>query len=513
MATTSGLSEAKLRSYLAVNLDLIEPGLSLLEEEHRVKNEHGADGSIDILARDGSGDLVIIELKRSDQTARQALHELEKYVALLAADRGVRLDRLRGILLSTEWHEILVPFTRLVGHADFFVVGRRLLLGADGTPAGSEEVELPVLDKGLEACPLHLHLLFADKGQRDAASISIVKTLHAVSVEDFITFDVDFVDNDDRVIFPYGTSLVLAVFPDALRDRVRALYPEHCEDEPGDSWWHEQVVQLAVVGDASADEVSVRTPSDDPSFSGWSVDHLAGHGRYSNTTVWTEAELQRVVRADGEAFSSSFQRVVAVANKPAWTRMRHNVAEALRGSGAWPETVDALLDELELRPNAQVSVRVYAPADILLGLEAIIRLRSAEYLPAVEIEWSDGNLHGFIGGRLAWDTRTRVRSLDQTVGVVFDEFFDYIAASSTGAIREHEVKLTALHGLRYDIVDYVERADGSLAQDLSRVELIAGQLTREPFTLDRDDVGEFINAHDGYLTMLAAAFEANILRR
>ncbi len=511
MANVPVLNEAKLRGHLAAHLDLIEPGLSLIEEEHRVKNEHGANGSIDILARDGAGDLVIIELKRSDQTARQALHELEKYVALLAADRGVRLDRLRCILLSTDWHELLVPFTRFVGHADFFIVGRRLLLGPDGTPAGSEAVELPTLDVGLDACPLHLHLLFGDQSRRDAASLAIVEALHAASVEDFITFDIEFVDDDDRVLYPYGTSLVLAIFSEALRDHVRALYPEHCEDEPGSSWWHEQVVQLAAVGVASADEVSVRTPSDAPS-SGWSIDRLTGHGRFSNPKVWTQSELERVIRADGEAFSSSFQRTVAVANKPAWTRMRRNLAEALEGSGEWPETVGALLDELELRPNAQVSVRVYAPADILLGLEAIVRLRSAEYLPALMIEWIDGDLHGFIGGRLVWDKTTRVQTLDQTVGVVFDEFFDYVAASSTGTIRDHEAQLTALHGLRYDVVECVERSDGSLVQELSLVDLVGGELTRQRFADDRNDVDEFIASHQEYLARLAAAFDANILR-
>lgn len=512
MAGRSGFSEATLRKHLATHLDLIETGLLLVEEEHRVKNEHGADGSIDILARDGAGDLVVIELKRADQTARQALHELEKYVALLAADRGVRVDRLRCILLSTDWHELLVPFTRFVGHADFFVVGRQLLLGSDGMPTGSMLVELPTLDAGLDACPLHLHLLFADQDRRDAGSHAVIEALHAASIADFITFDVEFAGNDDRVLYPYGTSLVLAVFSDALRDHIRALYPEHCEDEPDDSWWHEQVVQLAAVGAASADEVNIRTPSNDPAFSTWNVHHLIGHGRYANAVVWTEMELERVVRADGEKHASSFQRTATVANKPAWTRLRHNVSEAIRGSGTWPETVDALFDELEARPDAQVSVHIYAPADILVGLEAIVRRRSPDYLPSLMIEWVDADLRGLVGGRLAWDKSTHVKSLEETVGAVFEEFFDYVTASSTGAVREHETQLTALHGLRYDVVEYVERSDGSLSQELSRVEVVAGQLTRTPYTDEGDDVAQFLAAHEHYLTTLAAAFEASILR-
>lgn len=108
-----------LRDFLAEHLELIEPGLSLIGTEYRLANAQGASGSIDLLARDSAGDLVVIELKRHDQSARQALHELEKCVGLLAADRGIRVDRLRCILLSTTWHELLVPFARFVTHADF----------------------------------------------------------------------------------------------------------------------------------------------------------------------------------------------------------------------------------------------------------------------------------------------------------------------------------------------------------------------------------------------------------
>ncbi|MGH1525960.1 endonuclease NucS domain-containing protein [Leifsonia sp. L25] len=80
-----------LRDDLAQRLDLIADDLTLIQVEYPLPNAEGARGSIDILARDVRGDLVVIELKRSDQTARQALHELEKYVALLAASRGIRV--------------------------------------------------------------------------------------------------------------------------------------------------------------------------------------------------------------------------------------------------------------------------------------------------------------------------------------------------------------------------------------------------------------------------------------
>ena len=186
-------SEHILRDFLAEHLDLVEPNLTLVDTEYHLANDQGASGSIDILARDASGDLVVIELKRLDQTARQALHELEKYVGLLAADRGIRVDRLRCVLLSTTWHELLVPFARFVSHADFYASGRLLKLGEDGYPIGNEVVELPELASGLETCPVHLNLLFGSQEARDAAKETVADAVNDMCVEDYITVDLDYV--------------------------------------------------------------------------------------------------------------------------------------------------------------------------------------------------------------------------------------------------------------------------------------------------------------------------------
>ena len=69
-------NEASIRDNLANDLEVLEPGLGLIETEHSLKNACGTSGRIDILAKDSFGNRVIIEVKRSDASARQALHEL-----------------------------------------------------------------------------------------------------------------------------------------------------------------------------------------------------------------------------------------------------------------------------------------------------------------------------------------------------------------------------------------------------------------------------------------------------
>jgi RecB family endonuclease NucS len=81
-----------IRDALAQNLSVLEPDLVLVRTEYPVPAPNsGAGGRLDILARDQLGHYVIIELKRSDHSARDALHELEKYMGLLPFHLSGRL--------------------------------------------------------------------------------------------------------------------------------------------------------------------------------------------------------------------------------------------------------------------------------------------------------------------------------------------------------------------------------------------------------------------------------------
>jgi len=104
-------NEDELRDYLAKDLTIIEPGLELISTNFTVDNPIGSHGIFDILARDRSSNFVIIEIKRSEQAARQALHELSKYIALFMEDQKVDSHRIRCFVVSTHWRELDVPLS------------------------------------------------------------------------------------------------------------------------------------------------------------------------------------------------------------------------------------------------------------------------------------------------------------------------------------------------------------------------------------------------------------------
>ena len=68
-------SENVIRDRFSARLDILEAGLTLVDVNHKLPNAVGAKGFIDILRADRLGAFVVIELKRSDQSSREAPFE------------------------------------------------------------------------------------------------------------------------------------------------------------------------------------------------------------------------------------------------------------------------------------------------------------------------------------------------------------------------------------------------------------------------------------------------------
>jgi RecB family endonuclease NucS len=88
------MREDHIRDKLAGRLALIEDELCLIGLNYPLSNSEGTRGFIDIFARDHDGVLVVVELKRSNKTSREALHEVAKYTELRNGKKELINQRL-----------------------------------------------------------------------------------------------------------------------------------------------------------------------------------------------------------------------------------------------------------------------------------------------------------------------------------------------------------------------------------------------------------------------------------
>jgi len=133
-------NEAIIRDKLSSNLSILEPGLVLETIEKYLPSAEGTRGFVDILARDRDGKYVLIELKRSDAAARQAIHEVLKYIDGVKNKFALKSEELRIFIVSTEWRELIVPFSYFINDSEYRLKGFKLEVDSFGTPISSSVV-------------------------------------------------------------------------------------------------------------------------------------------------------------------------------------------------------------------------------------------------------------------------------------------------------------------------------------------------------------------------------------
>ncbi|NJR39841.1 MAG: DUF91 domain-containing protein [Leptolyngbyaceae cyanobacterium CSU_1_4] len=112
--------ESDLRDYLSKNLQIIEPGLRLYEEEGITGVEFPVGGRlIDILAVDSQGDFVVIELKVSRGYDR-AIGQLLRYMAWIQKNQADLGQKVRGIIVARGISEDLLLACSLMPNIHLF---------------------------------------------------------------------------------------------------------------------------------------------------------------------------------------------------------------------------------------------------------------------------------------------------------------------------------------------------------------------------------------------------------
>jgi len=112
--------ESDLRDYLAKNLQVIEPGLRLYEEEGITGVEFPVGGRfIDILAVDSNGDFLVIELKVSRGYDR-VIGQLLRYMAWIQKNQAESGQKVRGIIVAREISEDLLLACSLMPNVELF---------------------------------------------------------------------------------------------------------------------------------------------------------------------------------------------------------------------------------------------------------------------------------------------------------------------------------------------------------------------------------------------------------
>jgi len=178
--------EEKIRLKLVQNLEIFGEGLTLIGQESFLPNKNGTRGFVDILAADSQNRHVLIELKRSKAASREAIHEVFKYIEGIKENKSLKHDEIVAYIVSTEWSELIVPFSSLVSKVEFEVIGFHLKVDREFNPIEAARVEPLNIQNERFISDQHAVCLYSSKVNLGKGIDSHVECFNSKEIEDYL---------------------------------------------------------------------------------------------------------------------------------------------------------------------------------------------------------------------------------------------------------------------------------------------------------------------------------------
>lgn len=412
--------EGTIRDWLADHLDFIAPGLKLIQKEFYLPDEIGARGFVDLLCEDEYKNFVVIELKRSDASARQTISEVLKYHALIKHNFMARESEIRTIIISTHWNELIRPFSEAVQRTSLDLTGYEITLGGDSLPIAIAKVEPlePELMARRFAYWYDL-FMFENDNQRAAFLKDFEPYLLEKGFEDFVLVQAHGDLSDKRIIFPYGVIVAFQQQPlEALPEMIRKLDEEEYEylDAP-DEFENETEYRSYLEGslinvlddlghDHESDACYPQKVNAMIEGENWQVEKIARFGIFSKDPRYSDEQLiSELSGLDGNSENEFFGLSESTQTEK-MKEIREQCRYSLEQSPVWQETVDALLEELSRdKRKFRLMLRIYNPDSLMVSIYHTISKKELNYLPIyfLSVDYLEESLSEIYHGAIKWN--------------------------------------------------------------------------------------------------------------
>lgn len=200
--------ESIVRESVALNLKSLDPSLRLVAQEHYISMPDGSKAFIDILAKDDYGCFTVIEIKKSNQTARSATQQLYKYASFLKKKNRLEESQIRCFILSTTWEELYAPFSEFEKFSTYESKGYKITYQSDGAPIFTE-VD-PIYETGnIHPLDNFIFFEFNTPSERDNTLANFEGILNSLPSVNSVLIKVDHDGIDQAIIHPSGFAWVM----------------------------------------------------------------------------------------------------------------------------------------------------------------------------------------------------------------------------------------------------------------------------------------------------------------
>lgn len=464
--------EEQIRDKLNKRLDLIETGLTLIEDEYHVKNPNGAGGFIDIFAKDSKGNLVIIELKRSDAAAREAITELSKYIALIRRIKNVKNSEVRLIVISTEWHELLVPFSEFYNATNYQLEGYLLRTDNHYEPLTVERITpLPKI-KGRHICRRHFIRYYKTDIDFQRAEESIVAQANELGINDFliVKFSLNFVDKyygSTRVLYWAQQLKTREFYIDQLTDHIDEEeleeFLEGISDMDEDDALDELADRLDDQIEVSCEHCEIGHPEklvQRLSDNLWTLVSIAKYGVFKEDNRLTDDLLMMDLKGyTGTSFVYYFASSTTE-NRAKIEEISKGIDSCLFHNDVWRHKVKDIINYASNKAECSITIYVFSKDDLLETFWLSGTDNPLSWTPIFYIiidPKNDDNAEIFIG-KVTWNKKEI--NIEQAIKDVYETFNDYMLYRHLGEQRAKDSELMNLLGFEYQVDQIIVSPSG-----------------------------------------------------
>ncbi|WP_242245428.1 endonuclease NucS domain-containing protein [Bacillus cereus group sp. BfR-BA-01330] len=397
-----GRVEEKIRDYLADNLSFIENGLQLIEKEYKLNNLHGSKGYIDILAKDNYENYVVIEIKRSVQASRQAIHEIIKYTALLKQKHKIKDSEIRIMIISTHWEELLVPFSELIAQTTYYIEGYQIEIDNNYRPVSKTKIVPVSKSEKRGFFRQHIGFYCQDKQVLNSLVNSLPRKLSKSGIENFLLLEMK-ASIADKYPNPYCAYCVLLKeskeryweilnHMDTAYDEPHLVEKIEEDIEFGDKGSEAYYLEQEIISEALKEIIKEKNgyfiefgkpEGFAASIDDWDIVRINRFGFIKDDIRLSDNQIIKEIMGVDGGNSNLFFDICETKFKAKYKEIMENVSYTLKFNEKWEEDIIKILRTYESE-NAKISLFINNPHNILESLYTAIYTEGAT-LPYYEL--------------------------------------------------------------------------------------------------------------------------------
>lgn len=423
------MTEADIRKNLYKYLNVNFPHLTPVKEEEYVK--FGKQyGFIDILAKDTSNNFVIIELKKSDVASRQAIHEVIKYTEFLKKTYAINDDEIKIIIMSTEWKELYIPFSKFCFSNDMYEIqGIELNVDNNGVYLNHSIIKPMKITDERVFSPEHVYCFYKKESSLKKGLKSFNEILKVKKIFDYILFvlkrpkDIDYPHNHKFIIYFAMLRKTKEEYEEILSKldlTGEASYLARSSYHTNGLSSYEKSLNLTYPFPERDDALQRGKPLYFDMLilkENWKVNRVLKYGRLNNNQLSNNTIIDEVLEYTGNG-NVIYNEKFYISDKRKLKKVTTNVKNILSNNDVWKSQFLNILTNIE-KEESEIQIEIYNSTNILLSIYQQIKIvkdLSSTSLPFFHIQVLDKDI-SYIG-TLMWN-KTKEYSLDE----ILEDFY------------------------------------------------------------------------------------------